>query len=62
MLNPVRAAVVSTPAYGCGAVTGHDGNVANSYMLTIDGVLAEFGKRRAGARRKYQQFIEEGKA
>jgi len=22
--------------------------------------LAEFGKRRAGARRKYQQFIEEG--
>jgi hypothetical protein len=28
--------------------------------LTTDGLLAEFGKRRAGARRKYQQFIEEG--
>ena len=28
--------------------------------LTTDGLLAEFGKRRASARRKYQQFIEEG--
>ena len=28
--------------------------------LTTDGLLAEFGKRRAGATRKYQQFIEEG--
>jgi putative transposase len=28
--------------------------------INDDGLLAEFGKRRAGARRKYQQFIEEG--
>ena len=28
--------------------------------LTTDGLLAEFGKRSAGARRKYQQSVEEG--
>ena len=28
--------------------------------LKSDDLLVEFGKRRAGARRKYQQFIEEG--
>jgi putative transposase len=28
--------------------------------LTTNDLLAEFGKRRAGARQKYQQFIEEG--
>ncbi len=61
VLNPVRAAMVKHPRLwtwsSYGATTG---TVATPAWLTTDDLLAEFGKRQAGARRKYQEFIAEG--
>ena len=36
------------------------GKAAAPAWLVTDELLAQFGKRRAGARRKYQEFVEEG--
>ena len=61
VLNPVRAAMVKHPRLWAWSSYGTTiGTSPAPVWLTTDGLLAEFGKRRAGARRKYQQFIEEG--
>ena len=61
VLNPVRAAMVKHPRLWAWSSYGTTiGTSPVPVWLTTDDLLAEFGKRRAGARRKYQQFIEEG--
>jgi hypothetical protein len=61
VLNPVRAGMVKHPSRWIWSSYGATiGTRLAPVWLTTDGLLAEFGKRRAGARRKYQQFIEEG--
>jgi hypothetical protein len=61
VLNPVRAAMVKHPRLWAWSSYGMTiGTSPAPAWLTTDGLLAEFGKRRAGARHKYQQFIEEG--
>lgn len=61
VLNPVRAGMVKHPSRWVWSSYGATiGTCPTPVWLTTDGLLAEFGKRRAGAIRKYQQFIEEG--
>ena len=61
VLNPVRAAMVKHPRLWAWSSYGATiGTSPTPVWLTSDNLLAEFGSRRAGARRKYQQFIEEG--
>jgi putative transposase len=61
VLNPVRAAMVKHPRLWAWSSYGTTrGTSPAPAWLTTDDLLSEFGKRRAGARRKYQQFIEEG--
>lgn len=61
VLNPVRAAMVKDPRlWAWSSYRATMGRFPGPVWLTTDGLLAEFGKRRADARRKYQQFIEEG--
>ena len=61
VLNPVRAAMVKHPRLWVWSSYGTTrGTSPAPVWLTTDGLLAEFGKRRVGARRKYQQFVEEG--
>jgi putative transposase len=61
VLNPVRAAMVKHPQQWAWSSYGATrGTCLVPRWLTSDSLLAEFGKRRAGAQRKYQQFIEEG--
>jgi hypothetical protein len=61
VLNPVRAAMVKHPRLWAWSSYGATmGPSLAPPWLTTDGLLAEFGRKRAGARRKYQQFIEEG--
>jgi REP element-mobilizing transposase RayT len=61
VLNPVRAAMVKQPQQWAwssyGAMAGKSTAPA---WLTTEVLLGEFGKRRFRARRKYQQFVEEG--
>jgi hypothetical protein len=61
VLNPVRAAMVKHPRLWAWSSYGATiGASPVPVWLTADSLLAEFGKRRAEARRKYQQFVEEG--
>ena len=61
VLNPVRAAMVKHPRLWAWSSYGATiGTSPTPVWLTSDNLLAEFGSRRAGARRKYQQFIEDG--
>jgi len=61
VLNPVRAATAKQPQQWAwssyGAMIGKSTVPA---WLTTDVLLGEFGKSRFWARRKYQQFVEEG--
>jgi REP element-mobilizing transposase RayT len=61
VLNPVRAAMVKQPQQWAwssyGAMIGKSTAPA---WLTTDVLLGEFGKSRFWARRKDQQFVEEG--
>ena len=61
VLNPVRAAMVKHPSQwkwsSYGATSGRAS--APAWLTTYD-LLAEFGKRGAAGRRKYQEFIAEG--
>ncbi len=61
VLNPVRAGMVKHPQlWAWSSYAAMIGEVAAPAWLTTDDLLAEFGKRRAGARRRYQQFVAEG--
>jgi REP element-mobilizing transposase RayT len=61
VLNPVRAAMVKHPRQWAWSSYGATvGTSPAPAWLSIDNALAMFANRRATARRKYQQFIEEG--
>jgi putative transposase len=61
VLNPVRASMVKHPRqWGWSSYGATVGTSPAPEWLSIDNVLAAFGRRRASARRRYQQFIEEG--
>jgi REP element-mobilizing transposase RayT len=61
VLNPVRATVVKHPRLWAWSSYGATmGTCPTPQWLSTDGLLASFGKTRAGARRQYQRFIEEG--
>jgi REP element-mobilizing transposase RayT len=61
VLNPVRAAMVEHPRqYAWSSYRAMVGEAPAPHWLATDGVLAQFGKRRAEARRRYSQFVHEG--
>jgi putative transposase len=61
VLNPVRASVAKHPKdWGWSSYRAMVGRVKSPAWLTTDVLLGEFGKSRSWARKKYQQFVEEG--
>ncbi|MGM0594575.1 MAG: REP-associated tyrosine transposase [Pseudomonadota bacterium] len=61
VLNPVRAGMVQEPEdWPWSSYRAAIGDVGAPKWLANDGILAQFGKRRAEARRKYQAFVKEG--
>jgi REP element-mobilizing transposase RayT len=61
VLNPVRAGMVKHPRQWAWSSYGAMiGKFAPPAWLTLDDLLAEFGNRRAQARRKYEEFVLEG--
>lgn len=61
VLNPVRAAMVKHPRqYPWSSYRAMVGQAPAPRWLATDGLLAQFGKRRAEARRRYAQFVLEG--
>jgi REP element-mobilizing transposase RayT len=61
VLNPVRAAMVKRPGqWAWSSYNMTTGKGAAPPWLTTEDLLAQFGKRRSAARRKYQEFIAEG--
>ena len=61
VLNAVRAAMVKHPRQWAWSSYGATiGTSSAPAWLTSDDLLAQFGKRRAAARRKYQEFVAEG--
>jgi REP element-mobilizing transposase RayT len=61
VLNPVRAAMVKHPRqWAWSSYNATMGKSPAPAWLRSDDLLIQFGNRRAGAWRKYQQFIEEG--
>src|SRR4249920_3550219 len=57
VLNPVRAAMVKHPRlWAWSSYAAMIGKSATPAWLTSGDLLAQFGKRRAAARRRYQQF------
>ena len=61
VLNAVRAAMVKHPRQWAWSSYGATiGTSSAPAWLTTDDLLAQFGKRRAAARRKYQEFVAEG--
>jgi len=61
VLNPVRVAMVKQPGRWAWSSYGATmGKSATPAWLTTDDLLAQFGKRRSVASRKYQEFIADG--
>jgi REP element-mobilizing transposase RayT len=61
VLNPVRAAMVKHPRLWSWSSYGATvGTSARPAWLTTDALLSAFGNGRAAARRRYQQFIDDG--
>ncbi|MGA7966863.1 MAG: transposase [Gammaproteobacteria bacterium] len=61
VLNPVRARIVKKPEdYAWSSYRATVGAAAVPPWLATDGVLAQFGKRRADARRRYRRFVMDG--
>ncbi|BAU48576.1 toxin RelE [Sulfurifustis variabilis] len=61
VLNPVRAGMVKHPGkYPWSSYRAMVGEAPVPQWLATDGLLAQFGKRRAEARRRYGQFVLEG--
>jgi len=61
VLNPVRAAMVKHPKQWKWSSYGATSGTAETLAwVTTDDLLAQFSKRRAAARRKYQDFVAEG--
>lgn len=61
VLNPVRARVVKAPGdYSWSSYRAMVGEAPIPGWLATDGLLAQFGKRRAEALRRYRRFVQEG--
>jgi putative transposase len=61
VLNPVRAGMVKHPRhYPWSSYRAMVGQAPVPPWLATDGVLAQFGKRRANARRRYSEFVLAG--
>ena len=61
VLNPVRAGMVKHPVkYPWSSYRAMVGEAPTPDWLETDATLAQFGKRRADARRRYSQFVLEG--
>lgn len=61
VLNPVRAAMVKHPSqWQWSSYGATSGKATAPAWLTTENLLAEFGKRRAAAQRKYREFVAEG--
>ncbi len=61
VLNPVRAGMVKHPVeYEWSSYRAMVGEAPPPDWLATDGLLAQFGKRRANARRKYARYVDEG--
>jgi putative transposase len=61
VLNPVRAAMVKHPRqYAWSSYRAMVGQASVPDWLETDGLLAQFGTRRAQARRRYAKFVFEG--
>ncbi len=62
VLNPVRAGMVSEAGdWPWSSYRAMVGEVIRPAWLTVDGVLGQFGKRRATARANYARFVAEGR-
>ncbi|MBL0163827.1 MAG: transposase [Xanthomonadales bacterium] len=62
VLNPVRARMVRDPAkWPWSSYRAMMGEVESPDWLATDDLLAAFAKRRSDARRRYRQFVAEGK-
>lgn len=61
VLNPVRAGMVKRPEeYVWSSYRAMVGECPTPAWLATDGLLAQFGSRRAEARRRYAQFVSDG--
>ena len=61
VLNPVRAHMVDSPAeWGWSSYRAITGEARAPAWLEIDGLLAQFGTRRAQAVVAYEKFVHEG--
>jgi putative transposase len=61
VLNPVRAGMVRHPGkYTWSSYGAMVGEAPAPDWLATDGLLAQFGKRRAQARQRYSRFVAEG--
>lgn len=61
VLNPVRAGVVKKPGdWSWSSYRASVGLVSVAPWLEVDGLLAQFAKRRSLAQERYAQFVAEG--
>jgi len=61
VLNPVRAGLVKKPAdWRWSSYRASVGLEPAAAWLAVDGLLAQFAKRRSVARQRYAQFVAEG--
>jgi len=61
VLNPVRAGMVKNPAdWPWSSYRASAGLEAAALWLAVDGLLAQFAKRRSLAQERYAQFVAEG--
>src|SRR3990170_603784 len=61
VLNPVRARMVkSAGRWPWSSFRATVGEAPSPPWLAVEGVLAQFGNRRAPARRRYRKFVEDG--
>jgi REP element-mobilizing transposase RayT len=61
VLNPVRATMTRTPdTYPWSSYQATAGLAPRPSCLTVDWLLAQFGRQRAAAQRKYRAFVADG--
>jgi REP element-mobilizing transposase RayT len=61
VLNPVRAKITRKPeTYPWSSYRATAGLASTPPGLTVDWLLSQFGRQRAGAQRTYQAFVTEG--
>lgn len=60
VLNPVRAGVVSSPTDWAWSSYRASVGLEPAPWLAVDGLLAQFAKRRSLAQQRYAQFVVEG--